>query len=129
MALCTGGEHDRVWKLGPVGVHDPGPGLQGNHHWLVLHQCVHLYQQLCSKCKEGKPRDLGPLHVHSARPVVQLCQSAHCKGEMLSWDCFALQLDAVVGLFCMAQSRSSTELSIPFNTLQSLHQVVPRTCH
>lgn len=38
-----------------MGVHDPGPGLQGNHHWLVLHQCLHLHQQLCSKCKEGKP--------------------------------------------------------------------------
>ena len=54
-ACGTGGEHDRIWQLGTVDVHDHGPGVQGNHHWLVFHQCLHLHQQLCSKCKEGKP--------------------------------------------------------------------------
>lgn len=46
-------------------VHDHGTGVQGNHNWLVFHQCVHLHQQLCSKCKEGKPS-------HSPQPLYPL---------------------------------------------------------
>ena len=34
----------RLRQLGAMGVHDPGSGLQGHHHWPLLHQCLHLHQ-------------------------------------------------------------------------------------
>ncbi len=48
-----GGAHQRR-QLGPVDVHDPGSGVQGNHNRAVLHQRLHLHQQLCAQCQEGE---------------------------------------------------------------------------
>ena len=52
--VVAGGGGDPVRQLGPVDVHDTGSGVQGNHNRPVLHQRLHLHQQLCAQRQEGE---------------------------------------------------------------------------
>lgn len=76
----AGGGPDQLRQLGAVDVHDAGSGVQGNHHRPVLHQRLHLHQQLCAQCQEGESALCDtwqpPLHFPFLSGCVQLALNA-----------------------------------------------------